>query len=125
MIEHLIHAVFHATQEGINEEQDAYYKRKEQERKLRIQANQPKIKAILKDCESAVLLAAKNHNVSLRTKKWDANIDYHKMCQILKDKGYPQLNPLDMKLIFTFDPISLLAECACDRICDRLKIEHD
>lgn len=124
MIEHILHAIAHGVQEHYSEENIQERKRKEIEHKAAVVKNKPQIDAIMKDCESAVLLAARNHNVSLRTKKWDADIDYHKMCQFLKDKGYPQLSPLDMRLVFAFDPISFLAECACDRICDELNIEH-
>lgn len=124
MIEHLIHAVFHAIQEDSNKKQEAYYERKELERKNRVKANQPKIKAILKDCESAVLYAARNPNATLNMKKWDADIDYRKMCQYLKGLGYPSVSPLDMKLVATLSPISFLAEMACDRICNSLKIER-
>ena len=64
MIEHLIHAVFHAIQEDSNKKQEAYYERKELERKNRVKANQPKIKANLKDCKSAVLYATRNPNAT-------------------------------------------------------------
>lgn len=84
----------------------------------------PRIAAILKDCEMAVLIASRKPDTTLKTLKWDADIDYKKMCLYLKDKGYPYIQPLDMKMVATFETTSFLAQCACDRICDKLKIEH-
>jgi len=124
MIEYLLHVLAHSAKEKLNEGNELYEKKREEERKKRVAENQPRIAAILKDCEMAVLIASRKPGTTLKTLKWDADIDYKKMCLYLKDKGYPYIQPLDMKMIFTFDPISFLAQCACDRICDKLKIEH-
>ena len=59
MIEHILHAIAHAVEEHYSEENIQKRKQKEIEHKLAVKNNKPKIDAIKKDCEAAVLYAAK------------------------------------------------------------------
>ena len=83
MIEHILHAIAHAVEEHYSEENIQKRKQKEIEHKLAVKNNKPKIDAIKKDCEAAVLYAARAHDVSLNTQKNKADIDLEKMAQYL------------------------------------------
>ena len=127
MIEHILHAIAHAVEEHYSEENIQKRKQEEIEHKLAVKNNKPKIDAIKKDCEAAVLYAARAHDVSLNTQKNKADIDLEKMAQYLIRHGYPNIYTWDFKAIAalsTLSPIKELAQAACDSICDELKIEH-
>ena len=49
MIEYLLHILAHSAKEKLNEGNELYEKKREEERKKRVAENQPRIAAILKD----------------------------------------------------------------------------
>lgn len=127
MIEHILHAICHAVEEHYSEENIQKRKQNEIEHKTTVEKNKPKIDAIKKDCEVAVLYAARAHGVTLNTQKYKADIDLEKMTQYLNRLGYPNIYSWDFKAsaaLCTLDSIKEFAEVVCHRICDELNIEH-
>ena len=127
MIEHILHAIAHAVKEHYSEENIQKRKQEEIEHKKAVEKNKSQINAIKKDCEAAVLYAARAHGVTLNTQKNKADIDLEKMTQYLIRHGYPNIYSWDFKAsaaLFSLNSIKEFAEAACDRICDELNIEH-
>lgn len=127
MIEHILHAIAHGVQEHYSEENIQKRKQKEIEHKAAVAKNKPKIDAIKKDCEAAVLYAARAHDVSLITQKNKADIDLESMTQYLIRLGYPNIYSWVFKAsaaLFTLSSIKDFAEATCEIICDELNIEH-
>lgn len=127
MIEHILHAIAHAVKEHYSEENIQKRKQEEIEHKKTVEKNKPQINAIKKDCEAAVLYAARVHGVTLNTQKNKADIDLEKMTQFLIKHGYPNIYDWDFKAsaaLCSLSPIKEFAEVACIRICDKLKIEY-
>lgn len=127
MIEHLLHAIFHAVEEHYSDENIKKRKQEEIEHKRIVEKNKPRIDAIKKDCEAAVLYAARAHGVTLNTQKNKADIDLEKMTRYLNRLGYPNIYSWDFKTsaaLCSFSPIKEFAEAACDSICYELNIEH-
>lgn len=127
MIEHILHAIAHAVEEHYSEENIKKRKQREIEHKLAVKNNKPKIDAIKKDCEAAVLYASRKRGVTLNTQKNKADIDLEKMAQYLIRHGYPNIYTWDFKAIAalsTLSPIKDFAEATCEIICGELNIEH-
>lgn len=124
MIEHLIHAALHKLAEDsvekLTEESGGTATQKVAEKEKK-EIEEQKMK-ILQDCRRAVLLCSKNKSATLQTKKWDCEIDYPLLVDTLVAWGYPKLWVLDIKTVASWEPVSFLAKCISDRICDKWKI---